>query len=284
MINCQPASKWRPFFNIGLLLTCLCCTAAAQSTKPVPVYTWTTLAGRASIGVEDGPAADARFNNPHGLALDLAGNLFVADTSNHTIRKITPTGIVTTLAGSMGFSGNKDGTGAAAQFNEPQGVAVDTNGNIYVADTGNHTIRKITPAGVVTTLAGQAGKKGIADGDGASALFDSPDRLTVDTHGNVYLYNNGVRKISGGKVQTLQLPTQAVGWNGQIVPVTLAPECPAVDAAGQLYLVSKAPIPQQFSSTFRFLKLDATGNLTAFFPKTMFSPVTKFSTTSRETF
>ena len=241
--------------------------ASAQSAKAVPVYAWTTLAGRASVGVEDGPAADARFNRPHGLAMDLAGNLFVADTGNHTIRKISPTGIVSTLAGSTGFSGTKDGAGAAAQFNGPQGIAADLDGNVYVADTGNHTIRKITPAGVVTTLAGQAGKKGIANGDGSSALFDSPDHLTVDTHGNVYLYNNGVRKISGGKVQTLQVPTQAVGWNGQIVTVSIAPECPAVDAAGQFYFLSAVPVPQQFSSTFRFLKLDAAGTLTAFLPE-----------------
>ena len=89
--------------------------------------------------------------------MDSAGNVYVADTFNHTIRKITPAGVVSTLAGLAGSIGTANGTGSAARFNYPEGVAVDSAGNLYVADTDNHTIRKITPAGVVSTLAGLAG-------------------------------------------------------------------------------------------------------------------------------
>ena len=106
----------------------------------------TTLAGTAgSSGSADGTAATARFNNPFGVAVDGAGNLFVADTWNHAIRMITPTGVVTTLAGTAGLSGSANGTGAAARFNKPYGVAVDGAGNVFVADNGNQTIRMITP-------------------------------------------------------------------------------------------------------------------------------------------
>jgi hypothetical protein len=90
--------------------------------------------------------------------------VYVADTSNHTIRKITPAGVVTTLAGSAGIVGSADGTGAAASFNYPDGVATDSAGNVYVADSGNSTIRKITPAGVVTTIVGVAGQRGFVPG------------------------------------------------------------------------------------------------------------------------
>ena len=176
-----------PFALAGWLMLLATVSAMAQPTAPAPVYRWTTLAGRASIGLEDGTAADARFQNPHGLALDLYGNLYIADTGNHTIRKITPAGSVTTLAGTAEQPGSTDGTGAAARFNAPQGVAVDPAGNVYVADTGNHTIRKITPAGSVTTLAGQAGIKGAADGAAANALFDpvSYTHLTLPTNREV---------------------------------------------------------------------------------------------------
>ena len=90
------------------------------------------------------------------MAVDGTGNVYVADSYNRTIRKVTPGGVVTTLAGMAGSWGSADGTGSAARFNYPSGVAVDSAGNVYVADTGNHTIRKVTPAGVVTTLAGNA--------------------------------------------------------------------------------------------------------------------------------
>src|SRR5262249_40021863 len=131
-----------------------------------------TLAGLAgAAGSANGKGSAARFNGPRGLAVDGAGNVYVADTENHTIRKITPGGLVTTLAGSAGQSGSVNGTGSAARLNEPNGLAVDSATNIYVADWYNSTIRKITRAGAVTTLAGAAGERGSADGTGSSARF-----------------------------------------------------------------------------------------------------------------
>ena len=160
-----------------------------------------------SAGTNDGVGSVAQFSSPSGLASDNATNLYVADSGNHAIRKITPTGLVTTLAGSPGTPGTNDGTGTRALFNQPAGVAVDSGGNVFVADSGNHAIRKVTPAGVVTVVAGLPGTSGSADGTGTYALFTAPYDLTVDAAGNVYVadtYNHTIRKISpGGQTMTL---------------------------------------------------------------------------------
>ena len=169
----------------------------------------TTFAGTTagSSGSADGIGAAAEFNRPTGAAVDSSGNVYVADTGNHTIRKITAAGAVTTLAGTAGSSGSADGTGAAARFNVPSAVAVDSSGNVYVADSGNHTIRKITAAGAVTTLAGTAGSSGSADGTGAAARFNVPIDVAVDSSGNLYVAerrNHTIRKITAaGAVTTL---------------------------------------------------------------------------------
>jgi len=120
-----------------------------------------TLAGWGTLGFADGTGAAAQFNNPNGVAVDSTGNVYIGDTGNQRIRKVTPGGVVSTLAGS-GVMGFADGTGAAAKFNYPKGVAVDSTGNVYVADSGNQRIRKVTPGGVVSTLAG-SGTLGFAD-------------------------------------------------------------------------------------------------------------------------
>jgi len=154
----------------------------------------TTIAGTAGVNSSgDGTNGAAQFSGPSGLALDGAGNLYVADTSNDTIRKLTPVGtnwVVTTIAGQAGNSSSADGAGLGARFNFPIGIAADTNGSLYVADTYNHTIRIIAPAGtnwVVSTLAGVPGSPGGSDGIIWQALFNYPQCLTVDGTGRVFV-------------------------------------------------------------------------------------------------
>src|SRR5206468_2901642 len=134
-------------------------------------------------GSADGTGSAARFNYPRGVAVDSGGNVYVADTQNNTIRKVTPTAVVTTLAGLAGKTGSEDGTGSAARFNYPGGVAVDSADNVYVADLYNNEIRKVTPAGEVTTLAGLAGTAGSDDGPRGSARFYYPASVAVDGTG-----------------------------------------------------------------------------------------------------
>ena len=169
--------------------------------KITPAGQVTTLAGKAGkSGFADGTGAAARFDNPAGICLDAAGDLYVADNGNDTIRKITPAGVVTTVAGSLGLSGDSDGTGNAASFSSPGGICCDAAGDLYVADTGNYTIRKITPAGMVTTVAGAPGYKGSSDGNGlTTASFYYPWGIAVDAAGDLYVAdtgNNLIRKIT----------------------------------------------------------------------------------------
>jgi sugar lactone lactonase YvrE len=183
-------NKFRLLALAGLLLL----LAVPVRAQP---YAFSTLAGVGG-GSADGSNAAARFFYPKGGALDLAGNLYFADSGNHTIRKVTPAGVVSTLAGLAGNAGSGDGASNLARFYNPSGVAVDSNGNVYVADTGNHTIRMISAAGTVTTLAGKAGNPGAADGTNASARFYHPMRVALDAGGSLYVadtYNHTIRKI-----------------------------------------------------------------------------------------
>jgi sugar lactone lactonase YvrE len=163
-----------------------------------------TLAGSVE-GYADGAGSEASFNTPSGLAFDDAGNLYVADTGNNRIRKITPQGLVSTVAG-KGTAGLVDGRATEAKFDGPIGIAVDSNDNIYVADTYNDSIRKITPSGQVSTVAG-AGRPGYADGLATAALFDTPCALVVTVAGELIIAdtgNNRLRKIKpDGQVTTL---------------------------------------------------------------------------------
>ncbi|MEY2661375.1 MAG: hypothetical protein RLZZ123_2547 [Pseudomonadota bacterium] len=204
-----------------------------------PTGVVSTLVGGVASGFLDGTGTGAQFIDLRGLAIDASGNLFVADTSNQRIRKVTPTGVVSTVAGS-GASGSADGVGTLASFRNPYGVAVDAAGVVYVAENTNHMIRKITPAGVVTTLAG-TGVAGSANGTGTNASFTSPRGLAVDASGAVYVADYGnhlIRKItSEGVVSTLA----GTGIRGSANGVgTLAsfnnPTGIALDGSGHLWV------------------------------------------------
>lgn len=203
----------------------------------------TTLAGTSgSAGSTDATGSSALFNTPNGIALDSSGNVFVADTANATIRKITSAGVVTTFAGSTSTRGNTDATGTAATFSYPMGVAIDSSANLYVADATNHTIRKITSAGVVTTFAGGAGVSGSNDGSGTSARFNYPCGVAVDSAGNVYVAdttNNTIRKITAAGVVTTLAGTSGVSGASDgagTAALFNQPTGLALDSSGNLYV------------------------------------------------
>jgi sugar lactone lactonase YvrE len=223
--------------------------AIAVTTMPIPVIAApmpvSTLAGQAlSSGGGDGVGSAARFNYLSAVAVDNAGNVYVADTDNHTIRKIVAsTGAVTTFAGAAGVSGSADGVGSAARFNNPSGVAVDGEGIVYVADTMNHTLRRVTPLGIVTTLAGSPGIVGSVDGTGSDARFQGPQGLAIDDGGNLYVAdtnNHTVRKVvpSTGVVTTVAgLAGNSGSADGQGGLARFDfPSGMAVDGAGNLFV------------------------------------------------
>jgi Bacterial Ig-like domain/Secretion system C-terminal sorting domain/NHL repeat len=213
----------------------------------------TTLAGDGTAGYLDGTGTAAQFSGPIGVAVDGAGTVYVADALNHRIRKITSAGEVTTLAGS-GTAGFADGTGTAAQFNRPFGVAVDGSGTVYVADYFNHRIRKITVAGEVTTLAG-SGTAGFADGTGTAAQFNRPYGVAVDGLGTVYVTdssNNRIRKITAaGEVTTLAGSGFGYADGAGTAAQFRGPQGIAVDEAGTVYVVD--------NSNYRIRKITAAG-------------------------
>lgn len=227
----------------------------------------TTLAGAAkSSGSADGTGSSARFNYPGALLYDGAGNLFVADTRNSAIRKIVvSTGVVTTVAGSAGSSGSVDGVGTAARLNYPIGMSSDGAGNLFFADSYNHTIRKLVIASAaVTTLAGSAGVFGSADGTGAVARFYYPDGVASDGAGNLYVadsMNNEIRKvvIASAAVTTFAgaIPHQGSTDGSGGVARFFAPERVASDGAGNLY------VADTINTTVRKIVI-ATGAVTTF--------------------
>ncbi len=170
----------------ALVLISLCLSTALFAQVNYTPYSFVTLA--ISVGL----------NSPRGLDVDSSGNVFVADYNGDAIWKITPTGVATTIAGLPGVAGASDGIGSAARFNQPRRVVVDKQGNLFVADAFNHTIRKITPNGtnwVVATTAGLAGITGTSDGVGANARFNQPSGVALDAAQNIYVADNRNRTI-----------------------------------------------------------------------------------------
>lgn len=211
--------------------------------KITPAGVVTTLAGQVGVAGSNDGSGTAQFNHPAGIAVDGSGNIYVADTNNNAIRKVTGTGAVTTLAGKAGVTGSADGTGTAASFNRPSGITADTAGNLYVSDTLNHTIRMVTPAGVVTTIAGTVGASGTVDGTGSAARFYGPQGLALDSSGNLFVAdtnNNTIRRLvlASGAVTTVAGQAgnagTADGSNSQAQ--FFFPSGICIDSTGNLYV------------------------------------------------
>jgi sugar lactone lactonase YvrE len=230
-----------------------------------PAGAVTTVAGSQTIGYQDGPAATAQFYAPRGLAFDSQGNLYVADFGNNVIRKITPDGTVSTYSGN-GTAGDVDGSSAAgSEFNGPSGLSFDSSGNLYVADRGNSIIRKITPAGVTTTLAGTNNTThvpGYLDATNLVAAFNKPNDLVVDASNNVDvadLVNSAIRKVTTPAGVTTTLaggPSQSTLLN---LPVGIA-----IDSKQNLYITDESGRILQYTAGNVIYILAGTQNVSGF--------------------
>lgn len=225
----------------------------------------TTLAGtgtRGSAG-DGGPATSAQLSAPRTMAADAAGNVFVADTENHRIRKVDTSGTITRIAGTgvAGYSGD-GGPATNAQLNNPHGVAVDGAGNVYVADSPNHRIRKISPAGIITTVAG-TGTAGY-NGDGipaTSARLAYPKGVEIAPDGSLYIgdaNNHRIRRVDASGEITTVAGSGVAGFSGDGGPATLArlnfPRNVAFDAAGNFYIAD--------NDNYRVRRVDTSGVIT----------------------
>lgn len=202
-----------------------------------------TFAGSGTAATTNGTGTSAAFKTPKGMAVDASGNVYVAEYGNHVIRKISPLGVVTTLAGTAGTFGFVNATGTSATFREPNDLCVDAAGNVYVADSYNDLIRKITPAGVVTTLAGTGLAVGSTDGTGSAARFYYPEGIAIDAAGtNLYIadtYNHKIRKlnITTGAVTTIAGTGSAGSADGTGTAASFnLPGGIAIDANNNLYI------------------------------------------------
>jgi len=247
--------------------------------KITPAGLVSTFAGSGSNGSADGTGILATFSSPTGLAIDTSGNVYVADKGNDEIRKITPLGVVTTLAGAAGFQpfpGSADGIGIAARFNYPFGVAVDASGNVYVADTDNHKIRKITATGVVSTFAGSGVSSLIIDGAGVVAKFNSPTGVVVDASGNLYVADsnhNVIRKITTtGMVSTFAGSGAQGSTDGTGLISLNAPSGVAIDALGNMYVTN--------TDNYKIRKITSAGAVSSFVGSGAFGSADGIGTTA----
>jgi hypothetical protein len=216
--------------------------------------TVSTFAGTGSFGYTNGNTTTAKFGDPYDMAFDHAGNMFVTDIGLNNIRKIAPDGTVSNFVGDIyGNSGTVDGTGSAARFNVPMGIVIDDNDNLYVVDGANNKIRKITPAGVVTTFAG-SGSPGSADGNGTTASFKGPYSIAMDAGGNFYVTDEGndkIRKITpAGDVSTFAGTGVSGSGDGPAASATFSgPAGIAVDPAGNVWISDNLPTIRMISTT-----------------------------------
>ena len=251
-------------FHSPLILAALsAAVAGAQSADAAGVISTVAGSGTLGFGGDGGPATAAQLALPSGVALDGAGNLYIADWANHRIRKVDAAGVISTVAGdgTRGYGGD-GGPAVAAQLRYPEGVAVDGSGNLYIADSSNHRIRKVDAAGVITTVAGD-GTEGFG-GDGGPAVaaqLDFPQGVALDGAGNLYIadtYNHRIRKVDAAGVISTVAGDGTEGYGGDGVPAVAAllnrPGGVAVDGSGNLYIAD--------SGNDRIRKVDAAGVIT----------------------
>lgn len=212
--------------------------------KITPAGVVTTFAGIAATtgSADNATGTMATFNNPQGIVIDSNDNLFVADENNHTIRKITPSGAVTTFAGTAGANGSTDANGTSARFDTPEVLAIDSSNNIFVGDRGNLLVRKITSAGVVSTIAGTVGASGDTDGVGTSASFGGMQGIAVDSSGNIFVadtQNQTIRKIDSSNNVTTYAGASGVSGSadGSLTSARFQVPCGMVfDKKGNLFI------------------------------------------------
>jgi NHL repeat len=220
--------------------------AMAQAISRLPLIN--TIAGNGTAGDsgDSGPAASAELNTPYGVTIDSAGNLYIADTANNRIREVAPgTGVITTVAGNgtAGYSGDS-GPATSAELHSPAGIALDTAGNLYIADQGNDVIRKVSASGTITTVAGNnavgySGDNGLA----TNATLYAPAGVFVDSAGNLYIAdegNNRIREVNPSGIITTIAGTGAPGYSGDNGPATSAtlkqPSAVVEGSGGNLYI------------------------------------------------
>jgi sugar lactone lactonase YvrE len=235
------------FFVAALMGVTFAATVSAQSGTPAREFFISTIAGIGTFGYsgDGGPALDAKLSGPHGVAADALGNVYIADTYNNVIRKITPAGIISTVAGNghQGFGGDF-GPGTSAELDSPFGVAVDAAGNLYIADSSNERIRKLNTAGTITTYAGN-GTDGYSgdNGPATNAELNFPTDLAVDSAGNLYIAdfdNARIRKVTPVGTITTVAGNGVIGYSGDGGAAVNAelniPRGVATDSAGNLYI------------------------------------------------